>query len=298
MMDLTEGLMTWCFRDPNHDAGPKRRVTCDLRRVSIKKLDGRIREFTFLNYFRGCMTRVPLENSPVITGPMSGCWLMSYRNDNERKTYAVHIGTDEIDPTATSLVKEAWNTLTREPGKTVVGGFKPGPRRHTPLPKCKEGESDSPTFLGIFATDGKYYSICTYPFEDKSNPKLPIKMLRIAEVKLVPSENPEDLKGCFVTPPELPFLIDNWKSKTVRSFLYKRSPALKDLDGELDLYFRTQSKLSPRSSNKSALAKLDSKFSIWKNNKNNKNEFGNLSKIECVKDLQNWLKDHVQSPST
>src|SRR5262245_27070643 len=67
------------------------------------------RNFRWLPWIPGAIAETPLAGVDVLTGPMSGCWLVTYRRGGQ--TFAGHLGTDVADPTGTAAVNNAWNAF-------------------------------------------------------------------------------------------------------------------------------------------------------------------------------------------
>ncbi len=140
------------------------------------------RNFVWLPWLPGAISEVALLHKDVLTGPMSGCWLVTYRINGIR--YAGHIGTDSGDPRGTLAVKTAWNNFANGQPGDVIGGFNPFrdwigayPARRTIEPP------GPPKFFGLYTTTGQFYSILAYP---QNNPKT---LLRIAGIQHVQRAN-------------------------------------------------------------------------------------------------------------
>lgn len=138
------------------------------------------RSFRFLPWLSGRISEVDLVTTDVLTGPMSGCWLVSYRKPNG-VPHAAHLGTDVASPVGTAAVNATWNGHALANPGTVIGGFNPLRHWNPPLPVAKTDENGVPRFFGLFTVAGQYYIIVT--FQQLSNASL----LRIAGVQLTPS---------------------------------------------------------------------------------------------------------------
>jgi hypothetical protein len=82
------------------------------------------RNFLWLPWLPGAVSEVRLGNTDVLTGPMSGCWLMIYRRN--AAVHVGHIGTlnNPADPKSVA-VKAAWNSFAKQQGTQILGGFNP-----------------------------------------------------------------------------------------------------------------------------------------------------------------------------
>ncbi|HEX3877401.1 MAG TPA: hypothetical protein VHW24_10465 [Bryobacteraceae bacterium] len=138
------------------------------------------RNFRFLPWLSGRISEVDLVGSDVLTGPMSGCWLISYRKPNG-VPHAAHLGTDVASPVGTAAVNNTWNNYAIANPGNVIGGFNPLRHWNGALPVGRPGENGTPRFFGLFTTAGQYYTIVT--FQQLANTAL----LRIAGVQLTPT---------------------------------------------------------------------------------------------------------------
>ena len=141
------------------------------------------RNFKWLPWLPGAITEVALTNMDVLTGPMSGCWLVLYRKAN-RVRHAGHLGTDVASPGRTTAVNNAWNTFATTNAADVIGGFNPLRHWAGPLPARKKGEPAAPPkIFGLFTTTNHFFIIMTYQQVKKP------KFLRIAGVQQVASSS-------------------------------------------------------------------------------------------------------------
>ncbi|MDF1872648.1 hypothetical protein [Vannielia sp.] len=86
-----------------------------------------------LAYWGGRVTVAPLAGK-VITGPMSGCYIMTFRRGGNR--FIAHVGTTENVAESTGA-KDAFRALAAQPGVDQVQGYKPTdslPPENIPLP--------------------------------------------------------------------------------------------------------------------------------------------------------------------
>ncbi len=134
------------------------------------------RNFRFLPWLSGRISEVDLVTTDVLTGPMSGCWLVTYRKPNG-VPHAAHLGTDVANPGGTAAVNLAWNNHALANPGDVIGGFNPLRHWNGVLPVAAHGENGVPRFFGLFTRAGQYYSIVT--FQQLNNGAL----LRVAGVQ-------------------------------------------------------------------------------------------------------------------
>ena len=114
------------------------------------------RNFRWLPWIPGAISETPLGGVDVLTGPMSGCWLVHYRRGGQ--TYAGHLGTDIARPDLTRAVNNAWNGFARANRGDVVGGFNPIRHWQGAFPVKKRDEPHIPPKLfGLYTTANQYY---------------------------------------------------------------------------------------------------------------------------------------------
>jgi hypothetical protein len=139
------------------------------------------RNFVWLPWLPGGISEVPLVGADVLTGPMSGCWLVTY-NDGAGVRHAGHLGTDIASPAGTAAVNTAWNQFATANAAQVIGGF--NPLRHwipAQFPGVKGKDVGAPKIFGLFTTTNEYYIVVAYQQSDVAT------KLRIAGVQLTPS---------------------------------------------------------------------------------------------------------------
>jgi len=136
--------------------------------------------FTFLKYYAGAVTTAPLGGGPVMTGPMTGCYLCKYTQGGAQGL--AHIGTaNAVDSAESIAVKTAWKTfVARNDVSQVTGG--------TPFDYFTTGEfraamlspSAIPSVVGYF-DGGASYAMLLAPVPQNMNP--PVPMLKVAGLK-------------------------------------------------------------------------------------------------------------------
>lgn len=136
------------------------------------------RRFKWLPWVPGAISEIALVGTDVLTGPMSGCWLVTYRKANG-VPHAGHLGTEDSNAVRNAAVNGAWNQYaTNHPGR-VIGGFNPLRHWQGNYPASKDGEGAIKIF-GLYTVSGEFYIIAAYPQGSSS-------MLRIAGIQRVAS---------------------------------------------------------------------------------------------------------------
>jgi hypothetical protein len=114
------------------------------------------RNFKWLPYYLGDISNTDLT-CDVLTGPMSGCILVSYK-DAAGSPRVGHVGTVSGDPGGINgQVKTLWNTFATNNAALVVGGFNPIDATIPILP-AQKGDSGWEAW-GLFTTGGDFYTI-------------------------------------------------------------------------------------------------------------------------------------------
>lgn len=124
------------------------------------------RNFQWLHWVPGRICEVPFNNLDVLTGPMSGCYIVNYKRAGVE--YVGHIGTDLGPATANSVAaKNSWNAFATNNPMQVLGGFKP--KWNGTLPPTQPGDHSygMPTVFGL-VTQREYYTVVTYQQKDFS----------------------------------------------------------------------------------------------------------------------------------
>jgi hypothetical protein len=145
------------------------------------------RNFVWLEWLAGLVSAVEPNGVDVLTGPMSGCWIMSFLYNGTR--YVGHVGTDMTPTTANSIAaKAAWNNFATGavagggPG-AVITGFNPFNDWVLPYPAGLPGEANLKMFALVTAAN-TFHSVATFPQLNK------IHRLRIAGIQNLPSSIP------------------------------------------------------------------------------------------------------------
>lgn len=135
--------------------------------------------FNFLKYQAGAVTIAPL-NAPVLTGPMSGCYLCHYTENGGLNL--AHIGTANAVDSADSLAaKAAWRAFVALPGVTGVQGASPFDYFPTSeFQAAMMSPSAIPQVCGYFA-NGQAYAMLVAPVPASMAPGA--ALLKIVSVK-------------------------------------------------------------------------------------------------------------------
>jgi hypothetical protein len=81
------------------------------------------RNFRWLHWQGGKITYLPLNGPDILTGPMSGCWVVIFTMAGQH--YVGHIGTTAPGSTNTLQVKAAWAAAVQAGTVTPVAAFNP-----------------------------------------------------------------------------------------------------------------------------------------------------------------------------
>jgi hypothetical protein len=119
--------------------------------------------FRFLWYLPGKVTEAPLVD-PVLTGPMTGCYLFTYSKGGMQ---VCHVGTENT-PTSqnTKNAKAEWSLFLMGAGATQVKGASPAALFTMPeLAGACAGivPAGPPVVCGYFAADGTAYAMAMVP---------------------------------------------------------------------------------------------------------------------------------------
>jgi hypothetical protein len=137
------------------------------------------RTFRWLPWVLGKVSCVPLAGADVLTGTMSGCWLVIFQYNGVQ--HAGHIGTDTSPTTpATVQAKAAWRNAVNNGQIVPVAAYNPvGPN----LPGVGQLnlQGEAPEFYGAFTAAGQVYTVVL------TSPGTGGPARRIARVVLMPT---------------------------------------------------------------------------------------------------------------
>lgn len=153
------------------------------------------RTFGWLSWLPGSITYVNMDGFDVLTGPMSGCDLVMFRQNG--KVYAAHLGTDVGADAANASVKSVWNTFAQNHPNDVIGGFNPFrdvngwvPQRHG------DDAVGPPIYYGVYTTAQEFYTLVLYPQKTSRTNSAPHPTLRrIAGLRRIPSKSLAQLQN-------------------------------------------------------------------------------------------------------
>lgn len=120
------------------------------------------RNFVWLEWMGGIVNEIQPNGLDVLTGPMSGCWIVSYLRGGVH--YIGHVGTVMTHADADSIAaRNAWNTFAAGVPMGSYSGFNPF---NDPwvgaVPVALPGESARKTFALVTAA-GNFYTVITFP---------------------------------------------------------------------------------------------------------------------------------------
>ena len=131
------------------------------KRIS-QKVGSRGQSCKWLEYFPGAITNINLGGMDVLTGPMSGCWVVIYKTKPNGIVHVGHIGTADNPTSPTTLaVKETWQNFAAANPNDFIAGFNPANAWRVPPRPPKSGEMGFKIY-GLVTADQKLYSIFTY----------------------------------------------------------------------------------------------------------------------------------------
>jgi hypothetical protein len=115
------------------------------------------RTFRWLPWVLGKVSCVPLAGSDILTGKMSGCWLVIFRRNGVQ--YAGHIGTADSPISADTLqAQAAWRNAVNAGHIIPVAAFNPvGP--NLPAFGTLNLKNEAPEFYGAFSANGNMYTV-------------------------------------------------------------------------------------------------------------------------------------------
>jgi len=139
------------------------------------------RNFKWLPWYEGDISETDLDHD-VLTGPMSGCILVSYMRAGVATVG--HVGTvtvtEHVPITINTNVKALWNGFAAANPADVVGGFNPVDIAIPAHPPSQPGDSVGQTW-GLFTTNGNFYAVQVWVQAGSATD------FRIAAVHLMPS---------------------------------------------------------------------------------------------------------------
>lgn len=121
------------------------------------------RNFQWLNWVSGSINQVDFGGIDVLTGPMSGCWIMNYKIGGIE--YVGHVGTfNDPHTPQTIAAKAAWNAFAVANPLSVLGGFRPG--WNGVFPPIAAGDQANGNKQFGLVTRGEYYTVAVWRKQD------------------------------------------------------------------------------------------------------------------------------------
>jgi hypothetical protein len=123
--------------------------------VSAKKEH---RNFVWLKWVPPYVAQIPLGTVDVLTGPMSGCWVITYKWPTAADAvYIGHLGT-EGNKVKDDALKAGWTQFAAANPTALLSGFQPN---RTYVDELEVGKNDDEfTFMfGLVTPDQKFHSI-------------------------------------------------------------------------------------------------------------------------------------------
>ncbi len=121
------------------------------------------RNFKYLPWLGGAISEMALVDMDVLTGPMSGCWLTTYKKANG-VPHAGHVGTVDSPEDQKSIdAKKGWNDFAAANPASIIGGFNPLRDWKGSLPMKQGNEPpQTPKIWGLFTTNNEFYTIILF----------------------------------------------------------------------------------------------------------------------------------------
>jgi hypothetical protein len=144
------------------------------------------RNFRWLEWIGGMVSEVPLNGVDVLTGPMSGCWIMRYMRNHV--SCVGHVGTVMTPTDQLSIdARNAWNTFSANAPIASCTGFRPFNDWVNAFP-VKQSNDDAAKIFALVTAAGQFYSIFTYSVRNQP------QRLRIAGVQQCPNSLPANFQ--------------------------------------------------------------------------------------------------------
>lgn len=151
------------------------------------KQDKEHRNFQWLGWWGGAISQVP-RFKDVLTGPMSGCWIIVYRRNGIE--YVAHIGKNKASQEQTTAVVQGWNNYARAHQNDIICGFNPfrfwAPRMPAQNPLTDNGVHQCFALI-TRNPEPRLFSVLTY------RQKVDSSLLRIAGIEEIESSNRDQL---------------------------------------------------------------------------------------------------------
>jgi hypothetical protein len=153
------------------------------------------RTFGWLTWLPGSISYVNMAGHDVLTGPMSGCDLVMYRQGG--KVMAAHLGTDIGAAAANTAVKTLWNNFALAHPHDVIGGFNPFNDVNPWIPARKWDDAvGPPVYYGVYTTNNRFYTLVLYAQQTSGTDNRPHPTLkRFAGIRRIHSKTLAQLQN-------------------------------------------------------------------------------------------------------
>ncbi len=129
--------------------------------VGAGKLVGVNPSFRWLTYYKGSITTMAFDGLDIVTGDMSGCWLVAYSVGGTARL--AHVGTDYMSAPNSTLVKRTWDFTAQQADHTMLAGFQPNAAWDGHFPAAIKDWSVQGKVWGLVTAQLKLFSIYVFP---------------------------------------------------------------------------------------------------------------------------------------
>lgn len=123
-----------------------------LKGLQLTASDGTTLPYTLLYYIPGLTTYCGVRGRPVLTGYMSGCYLLRFKRHGEMRV--AHIGTHDTLAEWSDKAKNAWKAYVARPHITEVFGFDPINDISDSLMSRAASTGSNPQIIGAWEGNG------------------------------------------------------------------------------------------------------------------------------------------------
>ena len=117
--------------------------------------------FRWLTYYKGAITTMAFDGFDILTGDMSGCWLVAYLVGGAARL--AHVGTDFMSATDSTLVKRTWDFTAQQANHTMIAGFQPNAAWDGQFPAAIKDWGVQGKVWGLVTAQFKLFSIYAFP---------------------------------------------------------------------------------------------------------------------------------------
>jgi hypothetical protein len=137
----------------------KHGITEDYPVIKPGAGDDATASFRWLPYVAGKITFCRLGGTPILTGPMSGCWLTVFRMGNA--TYFGHLGTSNEFVDHTNAVKNNWKIAVGTGKITPLKAFDPSAEVDGQVKYAGVLANGTLVAMGLSDPQGGYFTVET-----------------------------------------------------------------------------------------------------------------------------------------